>query len=59
MFQENYILFLFKILIFNFFNFQVQRDPCIAVVDDGYAVALPGLKCFKGKKEKEIFSFIF
>jgi hypothetical protein len=32
--------------------FQVRRDPCIAVVNDGYAPTLVGLECFKGKKKK-------
>jgi hypothetical protein len=32
--------------------FQVLRDPCIAVGDDGYVVASVGLKCFKEKINK-------
>jgi hypothetical protein len=32
--------------------FQVPRDPCIAVGDDGYVAAPPGLKCFKEKINK-------
>jgi hypothetical protein len=35
------------LLLFLFLKIQVQWDPRIVVIDDGYAAALIGLKCFK------------